>query len=142
MHETLKLMTKIIKLQHQCLLINRIITNQDIYDAFSNNKRKNNLQNTEKMISHKKKLKNRFRSIINLSYALDINLNEDFLNFQINYLNSDLHLIRDLYIYDNELLINVFFCKKSEVNCFLCCLLIKTPLERQLTGFFGVLTRW
>ena len=111
MHETQKLMTKIIKLQHQCLLINRIITNQDIYDAFSNNKRKNNLQNTEKMISHKKKLKNRFRSLINLSYALDTNLNEDFLNFQINYLNSDLHLIRDLYIYDNELLINVFFCK-------------------------------
>ena len=79
----MKLMTKIIRRQQPCLLIKEMITDQEIYDAFSNNKRKFKLRNTDKMMSHnKKKLNYRVRSLLNHFYALDQKLIEDLLNCQ------------------------------------------------------------
>ena len=103
-------MTKIMKGQYPCLLINKIISDQETLDEFSNNKLEFRLRNTEKLTNYnmKKKLKNRVRLLINHLYPLDKKLVEELMKCQNNQLNSLLHLIRDLYICENGFLMKVF----------------------------------
>ena len=67
-----------------------------------------------------KKFKSRVRSLLNHFYTLDNKLIGDLLNCQKSQLKSVLHLVQDLYIRDNEFLLNVFGNRKSNVFFVVC----------------------